>query len=141
MGELALRLDSISVDAVVGRDVGTALHILQAEAAADQLGEVVLVHIGNNGPFSAYQFGLMMQAIGDRPAVFVNLKVPLSWEADNNAMLASQAARYPNVTLIDWHTYGIGNPALFYDDGVHLRAAGARAYAELVAPVLARLAQ
>ena len=55
-GELAQRLDSISVNAVVGRDVGTALHVLQAEAAAGQLGEVVLVHIGANGPFSAYQF-------------------------------------------------------------------------------------
>ena len=72
----------------------------------------------------------MMQAIGDRPAVFVNVKVPLSWEADNNAMLAAQAAGYPNVTLVDWHAYGVAHPALFYDDGVHLRAAGTRAYAE-----------
>ncbi|MHB1005909.1 MAG: SGNH/GDSL hydrolase family protein [Chloroflexota bacterium] len=138
-GALGNRLDSIAVDAAVGRDVGTALRVLQAQAAAGRLGAVVLVHIGNNGPFSAYQFQLMMQAIGDRPTVFVTLKVSQPWEADNNAMLAAQAARYPNITLVDWHGYGLSHSALFYDDGVHLRQAGTQAYAELVAPVLASL--
>ncbi len=44
------------VDAEVGMQVYTAIDILQARSASGQLGEVVVVHLGNNGTFSEEQF-------------------------------------------------------------------------------------
>jgi hypothetical protein len=34
--------------------------------------------------------------------------------------------------LIDWHNIGGAHPEYFYEDGIHLRPDGARAYAELI---------
>ncbi len=135
---LSRALDDVSVDAVVGRPVPEAIAVLQARRAAGQIGEVVLIHIGNNGPLSAGQFDQMMGlAAGARQIVFVNLKAPRDWEATNNAVLAAGVGRYPNAVLLDWHAASVGRPEYFWDDAIHLRPAGARAYADLVLPYLA----
>ena len=102
--------------------------------AAGRLGQVVVVHIGNNGYVSAKQFDELMQLLADLPrVVIVNLKEPRKWEAANNQVMADGVLRYPNAVLIDWHTYGLAHPELFAKDGIHIGAAGARAYTALIA--------
>ena len=64
--------------------------------------------------------------------VFLNLKVPRRWEPIDNDVLASNVAKYPNAVLIDWHTIGDAHPEYFYEDGIHLRPDGPRAYAALI---------
>jgi lysophospholipase L1-like esterase len=51
-------------------------------------------------------------------------------------MLAERVARYPNVVLVDWHAASADHPELFRPDGIHLRPAGARLYADLVAAAI-----
>jgi hypothetical protein len=96
---------------------------------------VVVVHIGNNGPFTAEQFDEMMGVLsGAREVLVVNTTVPdgYSW-APNNEVLADGVRRYPNRTvLVDWHAASAGHPGFFWD-GLHLTPRGARAYADLIA--------
>jgi hypothetical protein len=132
--ELKRVLGNIEVDAAISRQVANAIEILRAKKAAGQIGPVVVVHVGNNGTFSVGQFDEIMQLLADVPrVVFTNVKVPRSWEGSNNAVLAEGVSRYPNAVLVDWYAASISHPEYFWDDGIHLRPEGARAYADLIA--------
>lgn len=125
---------NITIDAKVGRQAGAAIAVLQAHSDNGTLGDVVVVHIGDNGTFSAEHFDRMMAIIGpERRAIFLTVKVPRRWETGNNKVINDGATRYPNVRLIDWHTIGGNEPRYFRDDGIHLHPPGAQAYAALVA--------
>ncbi len=130
-------LGPIDIDAVVSRQVPAAIELLRTKRDAGELGDVVVLHIGNNGGFTAAQFDLVMEALGDRRAIFLNLKEARPWEGPNNTVIAEGVARYPNAALVDWHAASVDRPEYFWDDGIHLRPEGARAYAALVAAAIA----
>jgi hypothetical protein len=48
-------------------------------------------------------------------------------------MLAAYVRGYSNATLLDWRGASAGHPEYFWEDGIHLRPAGAAAYAALIA--------
>ena len=134
VGELKRAIANLSLDAAISRQPSTAIQILRTRRAAGQLGAVVVVHIGNNGPFSARQFDEMMQVLaGARKVVILNVKVPRHWEASNNTVLTEGVKRYPNAVLVDWRAASAGKPELFWSDGLHIRPEGARIYADLIA--------
>jgi hypothetical protein len=123
------------IDARGSRQPPEAIAVLRQLRAAGKLGNVVVVHIGNNGPFTAEQFDEMMGVLsGTRKVLVVNTTVPDGYSrAPNNAMLADGARRYPNrAVLVDWHSASVGHPGYFWD-GLHLTPPGARAYAGLIA--------
>lgn len=131
---LQQRIGAISVDAAQARQAEDLIAVLRKKQAAGQLGQIVVVHIGNNGPITGEQFDQMMQTLTGVPkVVVVNVKVPRFWEGPNNGVLAEGIKRYPNTTLVDWYGTSINRPELFWDDGIHLRPEGATVYAELVA--------
>jgi uncharacterized protein YraI len=126
-------IPAIDVDAAVSRQVGAAIQVVRARRAAGQLGDAVVLHLGNNGTFTADQFDTLMQLLSDvRRVVVVNLKEDRAWEGPNNAVIADGVGRYPNTVLADWHATSAGRPELFYGDGIHLRPEGARLYTSLI---------
>ncbi len=131
--ELQKSIPGLEVDAQVSRHMGATTNILQQRRAAGRLGKVVIIHIGNNGYMTAKQFDELMQPVLDiQRVVIFNLKEPRKWESPNNQVIAEGVARYPNAVLIDWHTFGLDHPELFAKDGIHIGAAGAKAYTALV---------
>ncbi len=128
-------LPGVSVDGMVSRQFETGIGVVQAERAAGTLGHVLVVELGTNGTVTASDFDAMMQAAsGVSRVVFVNVDVPRSWEAADNAVLAAGVARYPGVAdLVDWYTLASGHPEWFTADQVHLQPAGAAAMANLIA--------
>lgn len=124
----------IRIDAIEGLQVQRAIAILQRERASGTLGHLVIVAIGNNGPITPEQFDQIMRIAGpSRRVVFVNDKVPRPWEEPNDQVISQGASRYGNASVVDWRSYSENRPALFWSDGIHLRPAGARAYARLIA--------
>jgi len=137
----AAELDRALDHPAFGTDVGLqpvgVIEILKKRRAAGRLGEVVVIHAGNNVPFTAEQFDEMMRVLaGVRKVVVVNVKVPRPWEQRNNDMLAEGVRRYPNAVLVDWHAASANRPELFVDDGIHLQPEGQRVYADLIAAQL-----
>lgn len=127
-------LPNLDVDAVVGRQAGQIASVLRARQATGRLGDVVVIHTGTNGVFTRRQFDEIMGILSDTPkVVFVTVKVPRFWEGGNNFMLANAVDQYPNAVLVDWRAASLGQWGYFAYDGFHLQAAGARAYAQLVA--------
>jgi peptidoglycan/LPS O-acetylase OafA/YrhL len=131
---LAARMGpALTVDAAIGRQMTDARDLVAGLAAQGRLGQVVLLHLGNNGPFSAPQIDEVFAAVGpDRTVLLVNVLVPRRWEGEVNDQLAAAAARHPNAVLIDWRALVTSEPGLTRDDGYHLTAAGAERYADLV---------
>jgi hypothetical protein len=121
------------IDAQVGLQVYTATDILKSRRASGQLGDVVVVHLGNNGTFTKGEFDQIMRILsGVDKVVFVNVSVPRPWEEPNNQVIAEGVARYPNTVLVDWHSASADRPELFYKDGYHLRPEGQQIYADLI---------
>jgi hypothetical protein len=123
------------IDARGSRQAPEAIGVLRQLHASGKLGDVVIVHIGNNGFFAAEQFDEMMRSLeGTRKVLVVNVTVPdgKSW-VPNNEVLADGVRRYPNrAVLVDWYATSAGHPEYFWD-GIHLTPRGARAYADLIA--------
>jgi peptidoglycan/LPS O-acetylase OafA/YrhL len=127
-------IGDIYVDADTSRQFGTGIDIVRGRKVAGLLSDTVVIHMGTNGVITGGQMETLMDILKDTPrVVFVNLKVPRSWEARDNDVLSSYVSQYPNAVLIDWHNLGGSHPEYFYQDGIHLRPDGARAYADLIA--------
>lgn len=127
----------VYVDAKVGRQVSAALQILRARKDANQLTPLVIVHLGNNGTFSAKQLDEMMAVLSEvERVVFLTDKVPRKWQEPNNNALIEGVKRYPNAVLIDWNAFSAAHPEWFWSDGIHLRPEGAEVYASLIANAL-----
>ncbi|HEV3366556.1 MAG TPA: hypothetical protein VG054_03775 [Acidimicrobiales bacterium] len=132
---LQTEIPAAHIDGLVSRQFETGIAVVQAERAAGTLGTVLVVELGTNGSVTASDFDAMMQAAsGAKRVVFVNINVPRSWMAPDNAVLAAGVARYPGVAeLADWNALSTGHPEWFTPDQVHLQPAGAQALATLVA--------
>ena len=125
------------VDAEVGLQVYAATDTLRYRRSLGQLGDVVIVHLGNNGTFTKGQFDEIMRVLsGVDRVVFVNVAVPRAWEDPNNQVIAEGVERYPNAVLVDWHSASADRPEIFYKDGYHLRPGGQRLYADLISSYL-----
>lgn len=127
----------VITDAAVSRQVVDGLSLLRLWKDIGYLGDTVVVHLGNNGVFTDQQFDEMMEILdGVSEVVVVNTRNTFAWQEGVNATLARGAARYPNVTLVDWHAASGPNGVWFWNDGMHLRPEGAQAYANLLAATI-----
>ena len=137
---LKASIPGIQVNATVSRQWADGEAILQTMKSQGQLGGLVIVGLGTNGPITDADFDHMMGILGGASrVVFVNVHVDRPWQDPNNSVLASGAARYPHVVVADWATLAAKNPQWFGGDGVHLAidGPGAAALAGLVSTTLA----
>jgi hypothetical protein len=134
---LQAAIPGIVVDASVSRqwDAGVAL-AAQLRSHAE-LGAIVVVDLGTNGPVSWQQFTNMMDVLaGASRVVFVTVHLPasVSWSQSVNSTLAQGVARYPRDRLADFDRVAAANPQWFAADGVHMPIGGpgAQAMAALI---------
>ena len=129
----------VSVDAVEGRQARTVFDDVRQRLAAGQLGAVVVIHAGNNGIISPSDLSQLLHQLASRRRVVVlNDRVPRDWQAPNNSVLAQVVPGAPNAVLVDWFGASANHPEWFYADGLHLRPAGAAAYAGLISAAINR---
>jgi peptidoglycan/LPS O-acetylase OafA/YrhL len=135
---LRAQISGIYVDAVVGRHTSGGVAILRRLRDANRLGDVVVIHLGTNGRLNSSDFDALMSVLTDVPrVVFVNLKVPRSWETPDNRAIAAGVKRYPNTVLVDWHNrWHECGTHVFWSDGVHPTPSGAACYARMVAAAI-----
>jgi hypothetical protein len=67
--------------------------------------------------------------------VFVNIRVPRSWEGQSNAAISEGVARWANAVIADWRSVS-GQGGMLAGDGYHVTGPGAKAYASVVASAL-----
>ena len=126
------------VNARVGRQAPELLAVMRVDQTSVPESPVVF-NLGNNNALSESTVVEIFEILKNQPQIIVvNTAVPRSWKDANNAIISSVAARYPNVTVIDWNKISTGRPELFAPDGVHLSPAGSDVYVDLVVSVLTK---
>jgi len=127
----------IKTDAAVSRQFSAGLGILEAKRAAGTLPKRVVIHLGTNGPFYRKDFDHMMRVLRSvRRVVWLTVHEPRSWQNTVNSVIRAGVRRYRNAVLLDWNWQARHHPGWIYSDGIHLKPAGAAAYARLVASKL-----
>ena len=123
------------VDAQESRQAGQALSILQSLDAQGKLGQVVVIGLGTNGPFTQTFGQSVIDWLGpDRQVYWVSAYgTTLRWQEESNSVIRAVCDANENVTLIDWAGIGAEHPEWFYSDGIHLQQAGQQGYADFVA--------
>jgi len=122
------------VDAVESRSFVDGLDIIQALNDQGRLGDIVVMHLGTNGPISSSDMTRMMEALTDVPQVLLlTTDVPRDYIAPNNSLIYETGNTYPNVSLLNWAGLDDSCPGdCFYSDGFHLRPDGQRYYSDLI---------
>jgi hypothetical protein len=131
-GALQQLIPGVQVDAEVGEQWETGVAVLQQLRSEGQLGSVVVVALGTNGPVSVAELQQMMAVLhGVSRIVIVNNHGPASdgWMEQNNAMFASEVPHYPNAVIANWDALASEHPGWFWPDGVHMPIDGVGAYA------------
>lgn len=133
-----LSADGFLVDAVESRAFVNGLDTVQQLNEQGRLGDVVVAHLGTNGPIVASDMTAMMQALADVPQVLLlTIDVPRDYTAANNALIYDAVNTYPNAALLDWAGLDDTCPGdCFYSDGFHLRTDGQIYYAALISGAL-----
>jgi hypothetical protein len=132
------RISNSTADAEVSRSFSAAKSVLSTWIGRGHDPDVVIVHLGTNGPPSNSQFDSLMKVIGSsRRALFVTVKLDKSWESATNSAIRSNVKRFANAELVDWWAYADPHPAWFAPDvncGCHLWTTTVRtAYTNLLA--------
>jgi hypothetical protein len=125
---------------LINARVGRQAPELLAAVGVDQLSvpeSPIVFNLGNNNKLSLETVTKIFETIKSQPQIIVvNTAVPRPWREENNKIIASVAANYANVKLIDWDRISNGKPELFAPDGVHLSPTGSDAYVAAILDVL-----
>ena len=134
-GPLHDQLGSSSyIDAKKNRQYRDATAVARDMRVKGRLGHVVVVHLGNNGPAKRADIDAVLNYLRDaRRVLLVTVRVDKGWQASVNDTLRAAAKGRSQVRIVDWYGYSGGHADWFWSDGTHLRPAGAREYAKLIA--------
>jgi hypothetical protein len=126
-----LQAGGIQVNAAVSRQGTNVAEVIGQLRAGAQLGRVVIVQTGTNGSISDETLDKIMSFLpGDQTplVVFLTVRAPRGWIADNNTRIRQLPDRYPNVKVLDWETLSQPISGELSNDGFHLRTAVAKQY-------------
>jgi peptidoglycan/LPS O-acetylase OafA/YrhL len=127
-----------TVDAKVGRQPYQIIARLEAYRVHHALPPVVVVQIGENGPFTGADARELRHVLRDVPrVVLMTLRYPgESWIASTNREIERLAVAWPQATLGEWHRASRNGRLLW--DGIHPKPHGAVVYARVVRAAIDR---
>jgi hypothetical protein len=132
VNSLSQALPGATVNAVEGRQASGAFTLLDGLINASHLGPDLVLHIGTNGTIDPRALDGLLTKLANRHVIMLNLHVPRAWQDLNNEILVAAARNHPNVRLLDWNAAASAHPEWLWNDGIHLRPAGAGAYRDLI---------
>jgi peptidoglycan/LPS O-acetylase OafA/YrhL len=120
------------VNAEVSRQMIDTIPLMQQLGGAGVFGDVVMIHLGTNGPISnASLDGVLAPLAGVPRVVLLTIRADRSWTNGNNDLIRARAGG--NITVVDWAARSNDCPGdCFEDDDIHLRPEGRVFYADLV---------
>ena len=132
-------VEDARVNGSVSRQMKHVPAVITEMRAEAPFGDVVVVHLGTNGPFNSAHFDDVMVSLSDIDHVyFVNASVPRRYEGSVNTTLAAGVERWDRAFLIDWHNAAKGHSEYFVKDGVHLTSTGIKVYSGMIARAIDR---
>ncbi len=135
---LVAALPRLDATAVVGWQYGDVARAVRRAATRDELGQVVVIGTGTNGPVDRDDLDrLVGRTLADRKVLLVAPYVPgRPWQRSALAAVRAVAADHDHVTLADWRRAASRAPHVLTTDRVHPNAEGARLYARVLVRAL-----
>jgi hypothetical protein len=132
--------DQFRIDAETNRQFMAGLYIASAEELTDDVGDVLVIHLGNNGGLDTGVLDNVLKRFDTVPlVVLVNLHVGSRGYVESiNRELAAQAKKHSNVVVADWRSVALANRDSLYSDDTHVRPDRAGIYGDLIADTIAR---
>jgi peptidoglycan/LPS O-acetylase OafA/YrhL len=126
-----------TVSAEVSRQMIDMVPVMQQLGEAGVFDDVVVIHLGTNGPFEKDTLDAFLEPMSSVPNVIVlNVHANRSWAASNNQLLADRDSPGDNIIVIDWNMLATQCPGdCFADDGIHLNETGQKYYADVISDV------
>ncbi len=137
-----LQAGGVMVNAAVSRQGANVADVIGLLRSAGQLGRTVVIQTGTNGSVSDDTLDRIMSFLPPDQTplvVFLTVRAPRGWIADNNTRIRQLPERYPNVKILDWETASQAISGELAKDGYHLRTATAKQfYANLIFEAIGR---
>ncbi len=132
--------DQFHIDAETNRQFMAGLDIASTEELSDDVGDVLVIHLGNNGGLDVGVLDNVLKRFDTVPlVVLVNLHVGSRGYVEAiNRELVAQTKKHSNVVVADWRSIALANRNALYDDDTHVRPDRAGIYGDLIADTIAR---
>ena len=123
-----------TVDAAESRAWVRGIDIVETLDQQDRLPDVMVLHLGTNGPIGQSGMDRMMAAVADVPTVLLlTNSVDRDYTDENNRLIFGAAETNENVAVLDWNGWTASCPGdCFESDGFHLKPDGRAFYAQLI---------
>ena len=127
---------TVDFDGAVSRSTSAGAQAVGSHAPG--LTDTLVVSLGANDAGNPSTFrarvDAVMAAAASVPHVYwITIREVRPYYAPANQVLRDAAARFPNLTVVDWHAASAGREGLTASDGLHLTPAGANELADLLA--------
>ncbi len=125
------------VNAEVNRPLVDLVADVEAVVGGGLDPDIVVLHVGTNGPIRRDDLERLLAATADVPNVIViNAHADRDWIGPNNALLAEIDRPDDNFIMVDWATLATECPGpCFAADGIHLTEIGAEYLADRLADI------
>ena len=131
--DIATISNKVTVSAAKNRQWFELRGILRDLDAKDELGEIVVIHLGNNGVINERIITESLELLREvQKVLLVNVRVPRRWENKVNNLLNDAAETFQNAQVVDWYSVSNNNPQFFTRDGVHTIPSGAKHYVNAI---------
>ena len=125
--------DQVTVSAAKNRQWYELRGIIRDLDRQNEIGEIVVIHLGNNGVIDESIINESLELLHDaRKVLLINVRVPRRWENKVNKLLSEAVLRFENTELLDWYSLSNNKPEYFSRDGVHTIPIGARNYVDAI---------
>tara|TARA_B100001778_G_scaffold187661_1_gene154524 strand:- start:686 stop:2794 length:2109 start_codon:yes stop_codon:yes gene_type:complete len=125
--------DQVTVSAAKNRQWYELPGIIRDLDRQNEIGEIVVIHLGNNGVIDDNMINESLELLRDaRKVLLINVRVPRRWENKVNNLLSDAVVRFDNTELLDWYSLSNKEPEYFSRDGVHTVPTGARYYVDAI---------
>ena len=116
------------INARVGRQIGELIQVVQSDKSGLAKSPVIF-DLGNNNHLTESDVRTLLGLLQNQPKmIVVDTAVPRPWRDDNNRIIRTVIADFPQAHLVDWATISQGHPEYFGPDGVHLSESGSTVY-------------
>ena len=120
------------INARVGRQAFELLEVIKRDKPK-MSDSTAIINLGNNNRLQPSEVAEIFNELREQPLVIVvNTAVPRGWRDENNLLITTEAAKYPNIKVVVWAAKSENHPEYFAPDGVHLIPNGIAAYIEAI---------
>lgn len=128
------------IDAKESRQVWDAMSTIRDLDTKGKLMDTVVIALGGNGSFSKNSGQELIDTLGTERTIYWIAPYGqfLTWQESTIKILHELAKENDNLIILDWPEIASAHTDWFYDDGMHLNAAGQTGYVEFMLEQLSR---